>query len=632
MSFLQPFILWALPLMAIPVLVHLLNRMRYRTMPWAAMMFLRMATRQSTRQAKLREWLILACRVLAVAALIFAIARPLVGGWLGWAMGAAPDTIVLLLDRSASMDVQDPTTHLSKRVLALRRLTEAGNEYVGSSRFVLIESALRKPQEVASLGALETLSTTAPTDSAADIPALLDAALDYVVANQCGRTEIWLASDLQQSNWQPESRRWEAVRTRFASLPQDVRVRLLALTEVVPDNVAVAVRDVQRRKTARGYELAMTVELTRNNTGTSTLPLAVVHEGARSLVNVQLDGQRQSVQVALDLGQRKTEGWGWIELPADANTRDNTAYFSYPEDLHLKTAVVAESDVARRVLRVASAPAPAALNESADTVAVGSALKLDDVAMLVWQGASPSGTVANVVRDFAGSGGTVIVFPGSKSEDGKFRVTTWRRTDGPLANAKDGRILSLGEVAVTRREALNAPGTVLASFADGKPFLVKQPVGKGAMYWCATLPVREWSSLDDGTVLVPMLQRILQEGGRRLSKADNAEVGAVVGQAPRLSGQGGRAATDAGVYQVGTRVTAVNRPVAEDEPDVIDEAAVRTAFGPVSFRMFTDKGGGANAALQSEIWRWFMVAMLLLLTGEAVLALPKRAKERSWAN
>jgi len=625
MSFLQPFILWALPLMAIPIIVHLLNRMRYRTMPWAAMMFLRMATRQSTRQAKLREWLILACRVLAVAALIFAIARPLVGGWLGWAMGAAPDTIILLLDRSASMDVQDPTTHLSKRTLAIRRLADAGKEYVGSSRFVLIESALRKPQEVASLGALENLSTTAPTDSAADITALLEAALDYVVANQCGRTEVWLASDLQQSNWQPESRRWEAVRTRFASLQQDVRVRLLALTEVVPDNVAVAVRDVQRRKTARGYELAMSVELSRNKTGTQALPLAVVHEGARSLVNVQLEGQRQSVQVALDLGQRQSEGWGWIELPADANPRDNSAFFSYPEDLHLKTVVVAENDAARRVLRIASAPAPAALNVSSDTVAPGSPLKLDDVAMLVWQGA-----VTNVVRNFAETGGTVVVFPGSKSEDGKFRVTTWRRTDGPLANAKDGRILPLGEVAVTRREPLLAPGTVLASFEDGKPFLVKQPVGKGAIYWCATLPVREWSSLDDGTVLVPMLQRILQEGGRRLSKADNNEVGSVVGQASRLSGPQGRAATDAGVYQVGTKVVAVNRPATEDEPDVLDEPAVRTAFGSVSFRMFTDKGGGGSAALQSEIWRWFMVAMLIFLTGEAVLALPKRAKERTW--
>jgi len=626
MSFLQPYILWALPLMAIPIIVHLLNRMRYRTMPWAAMMFLRMATRQSTRQARLREWLILACRVLAVAALIFAIARPLVGGWLGWAMGAAPDTIILLLDRSASMELQDPTTHLSKRALALRRLAEAGKEYVGSSRFVLIESAIRKPQEVASLAALESLSTTAPTDTAADIPALLDVALDYIVANQCGRTEIWLASDLQQSNWQPESRRWEAVRTRFGSLQQDVRVRLLALTEVVPDNIAVAVRETQRRRTARGYELAMTVELTRNNTGTQNLPLAVVHEGARSLLNVQLEGQRQSVQVALDLGQRKTEGWGWIELPADANPRDNTAYFSYPEDLHLKTAVVAENDAARRVLRIAAAPAPAVLNESADTVEPGTPLKLSDVAMLVWQAA-----VTNVVRDFAENGGVAVVFPSGASEEGKFRITTWRRTDGPLANAKDGRILPLAELAVTRRAPLQVPGTVLASFEDGKPFLVKQPLGKGAIYWCATLPVREWSNLDDGTVLVPMLQRILQEGGRRLSKADNSEVGSVVGQASRLSVSQGRVSTDAGVYQIGTKIVAVNRPAAEDEPDMIDEATVRTVFGSVSFRMFTEKGG-ATAALQSEIWRWFMVAMMVFLTGEAALALPKRAKERSWAS
>ena len=37
MTFLQPFILLGLPLVLLPVLIHLLNRMRYHTMPWAAM-------------------------------------------------------------------------------------------------------------------------------------------------------------------------------------------------------------------------------------------------------------------------------------------------------------------------------------------------------------------------------------------------------------------------------------------------------------------------------------------------------------------------------------------------------------------------------------------------------------------
>src|SRR5258707_12013904 len=104
MTFLQPFILWALPLVLLPVIIHLLNRMRHRTQPWAAMRFLISATRSSVSNAKLRQFLILLCRVMAVAALILFLARPLAGGWLGWALSPAPDVIVMLLDRSASME------------------------------------------------------------------------------------------------------------------------------------------------------------------------------------------------------------------------------------------------------------------------------------------------------------------------------------------------------------------------------------------------------------------------------------------------------------------------------------------------------------------------------------------------
>ncbi len=36
MSFLQPLILVALPLVALPILIHLINQYRHRTVPWAA--------------------------------------------------------------------------------------------------------------------------------------------------------------------------------------------------------------------------------------------------------------------------------------------------------------------------------------------------------------------------------------------------------------------------------------------------------------------------------------------------------------------------------------------------------------------------------------------------------------------
>ena len=107
-------------------------------------MFLRAAQRMNKGLSRLRQILILALRVLAVAAILFVIARPLAGGWLGLT-GGAPDTVLILLDRSASMEQQNTVTGVSKRVAGLRNLSKAIKDAVGTrSRLVLIDSALGK--------------------------------------------------------------------------------------------------------------------------------------------------------------------------------------------------------------------------------------------------------------------------------------------------------------------------------------------------------------------------------------------------------------------------------------------------------------------------------------------------------
>lgn len=47
MTFIQPWMLLALPLVALPVIIHLINQRRYQTVRWAAMMFLLAANRMS---------------------------------------------------------------------------------------------------------------------------------------------------------------------------------------------------------------------------------------------------------------------------------------------------------------------------------------------------------------------------------------------------------------------------------------------------------------------------------------------------------------------------------------------------------------------------------------------------------
>lgn len=63
-----------------PIIIHLLNRRRFRTVEWAAMDFLRQAMQRNRRAVQLRDLIVLVLRCLAVAAFGVALARPFLSG------------------------------------------------------------------------------------------------------------------------------------------------------------------------------------------------------------------------------------------------------------------------------------------------------------------------------------------------------------------------------------------------------------------------------------------------------------------------------------------------------------------------------------------------------------------------
>ena len=76
MSFLHAGVLAGLAAVAIPVILHLLMRQKPKRMPFPALRLLQNTVRQSTKRLRLRHLLLLAVRMLAIAALVFAVARP----------------------------------------------------------------------------------------------------------------------------------------------------------------------------------------------------------------------------------------------------------------------------------------------------------------------------------------------------------------------------------------------------------------------------------------------------------------------------------------------------------------------------------------------------------------------------
>ena len=98
-----PLLWWGLPLAAAPVIIHLINLLRHRRVPWAAMEFLLASQRKYRTRVLLRQLLLLALRTAAVLGLVLALAQPRWRQALGGLLGRSATSHLVLLDDSFSM-------------------------------------------------------------------------------------------------------------------------------------------------------------------------------------------------------------------------------------------------------------------------------------------------------------------------------------------------------------------------------------------------------------------------------------------------------------------------------------------------------------------------------------------------
>ena len=94
-------LLWALPLAAVPIIIHLLNRRRFNKVPWAAMEYLLRAMKRNRRRMQMEHWLVLLLRTLAVLFLVSLVTRPQLTGSGGLLKSTTHHLVCL--DDSASM-------------------------------------------------------------------------------------------------------------------------------------------------------------------------------------------------------------------------------------------------------------------------------------------------------------------------------------------------------------------------------------------------------------------------------------------------------------------------------------------------------------------------------------------------
>jgi hypothetical protein len=108
MTFLNPAILIGLLAVSIPIIIHLLNLRKLKKIEFSTLQFLKELQKNKIRKIILKQWLLLALRVLIILSIVTAFARPtLVGVSIGGTTSAAKTTAVFILDDTFSMSVID---------------------------------------------------------------------------------------------------------------------------------------------------------------------------------------------------------------------------------------------------------------------------------------------------------------------------------------------------------------------------------------------------------------------------------------------------------------------------------------------------------------------------------------------
>ena len=203
-GFAAPWIAWTGAVAAAaPIVIHLLNRRRYRRMEWAAMRFVLASHRRNRRRLRFEEFLLLVLRCLLVLLIAWAVARPQSSRRL---LGAARGTVdhCFVLDDSASMGARrgsrspmaaarvDLAGHIEpmrpQDQLAIYRTSDRGQPWL----------SLGRPADTAAL--IERVSALTAGDTRGGLREALVAA-GRALADSTHHKRITVLSDCRRIDW-----------------------------------------------------------------------------------------------------------------------------------------------------------------------------------------------------------------------------------------------------------------------------------------------------------------------------------------------------------------------------------------------------------------------------------------------
>jgi hypothetical protein len=323
-------------LLAVPVIIHLINRLRYRRVRFAAMEFLLRSQQRNRRRLLIEQLLLLLLRMVIVAAILLLISRLVLDPSALWAFRGGKSHHVVLLDDSGSMrDRWGETSSFKEGLGIVRRLVAEGARRPGTQQCTLLllshpDRPLFLKHDVNNAFAVELeniFERLECSHEALDLVSGVEAAEKLLAQDPGTVRHLHVISDFRAYDW----RERPALRTAFSAVAKTgTSIDFARTVNESHDNLAITDLGGEVRTAAAGVPVRL--KATVRNLGTKVanhVRLGVMADGKLLPFGVEIEKLEPGTEQTRDIDVSfKKPGKHTIEvqLPEDSLESDNHRY------------------------------------------------------------------------------------------------------------------------------------------------------------------------------------------------------------------------------------------------------------------------------------------------------------------
>ena len=335
--FLNPSLFWpAVGLMAVPVIIHLINRLRYKRVRFAAMEFLLQSQQRNRRRVLIEHLLLLAARVLAVGFIGFLIARFVADPrQLSMFQGAKTHHVLLIDDSGSMRDRIGDTDAFSAAREVIRKLTAEGAQRPETQKLTVLR--MSSPNETLSglserdvdeallaeiTSRLDDLDCTYGT---VDVAGALDAVKSRLGDDAGSVKHLHVISDFRRVDWFDNKAAAAGIRALEES---EIEVNLVRTVATSNSNLAVTDLSGDSATAAAGVPIVLTASIQNfGATAAQNVRLAVQADGRALPGNYLLEriepGETVKRQIPVQFDKAGTHRVA-VSLESDPLEADNS--------------------------------------------------------------------------------------------------------------------------------------------------------------------------------------------------------------------------------------------------------------------------------------------------------------------